>query len=87
MLIGVRVRTRLRPRRYRSGPAVRLSDDQVLEARLLHEKHAFGASELLRLYGIEVTHNTRSWMSGILRYQFRSSPTKPLDPALVKGRR
>lgn len=87
MLVGVSVRQRLRPRRHRAGPPPRLSDVQVVEARLLHEKYGFSAAELLRHYRIEVTANTRNWMGNILAYRLRSSPTKPLDPGLAKAAR
>ena len=85
MLLGVRVRQRLRPRRDRAGPAPRLTDAQVLEARHLHERHGYGATELLRHFGLTVTKNSRNWMQNILSYRARSSPTKPLDPSIQRS--
>lgn len=86
ILVGVQVRRRLRARRHRAGPPARLSDAQVLEARTLHERYGFGTAALLRHYKITVTDNSRRWMSGILNYAYRSSPTKPLDPKIQQGR-
>lgn len=86
VLLGVRIKGRLRPRRHRAGPTPKLSDAQVLEARRRHEVDGASATDLLRYFGFAVTKNTRHWMAGILCYQFRSSPTKPLDPNLQERR-
>lgn len=82
ILVGINVRQRLRPRRHRAGPTPRITDAQVLEARVLHEQRGLTTKQVLRHFGIECTHNTQRWMCGILRYEQRSSPTKPLDPNL-----
>lgn len=86
VLLGMNVRQRLRPRRHRAGPTPTLSDEQVLEARRLHEATGIGARALLQHYRLEATRNRVTWMAHILAYRLRSSPTKPLDPKLVKVR-
>lgn len=75
---------RERGARRHGGPAPRLSDAQVLEARTMHERHGTSARKVLKHFGIEETLGTHTWMRNILSYRTRSSRTNPLDPSITK---
>jgi hypothetical protein len=70
------------PRR-KGSPRPRLSDEQVLEARRLHESQCWPTQRVLAHFGIPYSQSARTWMQSLLAYTIRSSPSKPLDPKLL----
>lgn len=76
VLVDLQVRRHMSPRR-RGGPAVKYTDAQIVEMRRLHAS-GVKPSEIQARYGIL----NKGWLYHVLDYSFRSSPLKPLDPAL-----
>jgi len=61
---------------------VKLSDEQIIEARRLHESQGFSARQLLFRFDLPETESNLIWMRNVLNYSLRSSPTNPRDPSV-----